>query len=156
MERRCARCNEMKNEDEFAGPSKSKSVKDCYCRPCRAAYKQEHYKKNRQRYIDKAKERQRLQIEERMIFLQQFLEAHPCVDCGESDVVVLEFDHVQEKSFDISNGLRYRRWEAVLAEMEKCEVVCANCHRRRTTTRGSYRRSKWMPSDPQGRLFTSG
>src|SRR5687768_4272992 len=77
MERRCARCNEMKNEDEFAGPSKSKSVKDCYCRPCRAAYKQEHYKKNRQRYIDKAKERQRLQIEERMIFSNDFLRITP-------------------------------------------------------------------------------
>lgn len=153
MERRCSRCQAVKNEDEFAGPFNSRARKDIYCRPCRAAYGRDHYVKNRQHYIDNAKRRQRIQIEERMAFLQAFLETHPCVDCGENDVVVLEFDHLGNKCFDVSNGLRYRRWEAVLAEIEKCEVVCANCHRRRTTRRGGYRRLRWMSNHPQGRLF---
>jgi hypothetical protein len=153
MERRCSRCQATKHEDDFAGPYNSKARKDIYCRPCRAAYGREHYLKNRQRYIDNAKKNQRIQIEERMAFLQSFLETHPCVDCGERDVVVLEFDHLGDKCFDISNGLRYRKWETVLAEMEKCEVVCANCHRRRTMRRGRHRRLKWLMSDPQRRLF---
>ena len=46
--------------------------------------------------------------------------------------MVLEFDHVRDKSFNIGAGLPYRNWASVLAEVEKCEVVCANCHRRRT------------------------
>ncbi len=130
-----------------------KNLRDCYCRPCRAAYKQEHYKKNRQRYIDNAKKNQRAQIVERMTFLQAFLETHPCVDCGERDPVVLEFDHLGEKCFNVSSGLRFRKWELVLAEMEKCEVVCANCHRRRTMRRGSHLRSTWGTSELQRRLF---
>jgi hypothetical protein len=54
--------------------------------------------------------------------------------------MVLEFDHLKEKRFDIGAGLPDRNWEALLEEMEKCEVVCANCHRRRTARRlGSVR-----------------
>ncbi len=71
-----------------------------------------------------------------MRFLIEFLREHPCTDCGESDPIVLEFDHLADKSFSIAAGLRSRKWESVLREMDKCEVVCANCHRRRTTQRG--------------------
>jgi len=71
--------------------------------------------------------------------LLQYLEEHPCVDCGEDDVVVLEFDHLRDKARGISK-MRNHRWESVLAEIAKCEVVCANCHRRRTARRGGWYR----------------
>jgi hypothetical protein len=61
--------------------------------------------------------------------------SHPCVDCGEGDPVVLEFDHLGEKLFDIGQALPYRSWKRILEEIEKCVVVCANCHRRRTARR---------------------
>ena len=65
---------------------------------------------------------------------------HPCADCGERDPLVLEFDHLRDKRFNIGSALPYRNWETILAEIEKCEVVCANCHRRRTAHRmGSVR-----------------
>jgi hypothetical protein len=48
---------------------------------------------------------------------------------------VLEFDHLADKSFDIGQALSYRNWQSILDEIEKCEVVCANCHRRRTARR---------------------
>jgi hypothetical protein len=70
----------------------------------------------------------------------QFFQTHPCADCGEADPVVLEFDHLRDKKFEVGNGFSERGWESVLAEMEKCDVVCANCHRRRTAERrGSLR-----------------
>lgn len=72
--------------------------------------------------------------------LLDYLREHPCVDCGESDPVVLEFDHLFEKSFTIADGLKSRSWEAVMAEIQKCEVVCVNCHRRRTAARGGFKR----------------
>ena len=78
------------------------------------------------------KERLRL---ERTQFLLEYFKTHPCLDCGERDPVVLEFDHLRDKLFDISAALIQRRWSAVLAEIAKCEVVCANCHRRRTARR---------------------
>lgn len=87
-----------------------------------------------------------------MAFLRDYLFDHPCVDCGETDPVVLEFDHIDTKSFDIAYGIRNNSWESVLREMDKCEVVCANCHRRRTSRRGGFRRSTWLER-PQGQLF---
>ena len=65
----------------------------------------------------------------------QYLLANPCVDCGETDPIVLEFDHrdPSEKLFSIGNSLGQTwRWQKIKAEIAKCDVRCANCHRRRT------------------------
>ena len=114
------------------------------CRPCRSAYHREHYLANKQRYIDQAGTRKRALRLERTIYLLAFFKSHPCTDCGESDPVVLEFDHLDTsiKSFCIGQSLPYRNWQSILDEIEKCEVVCANCHRRRTARRqGALRRA---------------
>ena len=76
-----------------------------------------------------------------MEYLVEFLAANPCVDCGEADPVVLEFDHLGDKAFSISKGLPDRNWQTVLDEIAKCDVVCANCHRRRTARRGGFVRA---------------
>ena len=69
-------------------------------------------------------------------FLLDHLLGHPCADCGERDPVVLEFDHLRDKSRTLTElaheGVRL---EVLAAEMAKCEVVCAICHRRRTAGR---------------------
>ena len=58
---------------------------------------------------------------------------HPCVDCGESDPVVLQFDHVQLKRKNIAQMMRAGfTWATIAAEIAKCEVRCGNCHRRKT------------------------
>ncbi|OLE38763.1 MAG: hypothetical protein AUG48_00870 [Actinobacteria bacterium 13_1_20CM_3_68_9] len=108
---------------------------DNLCRPCRAAYHKEHYEANKQRYIDQAAASKRKLRVERTIFLIEFFKEHPCADCGEQDPVVLEFDHLRDKLFDIGQALPYRQWQSILDEIAKCEVVCANCHRRRTAQR---------------------
>jgi hypothetical protein len=73
--------------------------------------------------------------------------ANPC-RCGISDPLVLEFHHRDPatKSFNISD-LRYTM-EAVAVEIQKCEVICANCHRRQhyDNIRPEFRRS--IGSDP--------
>jgi hypothetical protein len=71
----------------------------------------------------------------------EHLLTHPCVECGEDDIVVLEFDHVKgEKIGNVSALIRSAETPKLRAEIAKCEVVCANCHRRRTTLRlGAYR-----------------
>jgi hypothetical protein len=57
-----------------------------------------------------------------------------CSDCGTEDIRVLEFDHLGDKEFGISQ-IRDGAEERLRAEIAKCEVVCANCHRIRTYTR---------------------
>ena len=133
--RKCYRCGELKPAEEFAWRRRARGQRDSFCRPCRAAYGREHYEANRQRYIDQAAQSKRRLRLERTKYLIVYFETHPCVDCGERDAVVLEFDHLRDKAFDIGTKLIHRTWESVLEEIEKCEVVCANCHRRRTARR---------------------
>jgi hypothetical protein len=73
----------------------------------------------------------------------EYLATHPCVDCGESDIVCLEFDHVRgTKRGDIAHMLGDHSWQVIAAELQKCDVRCANCHRRKTAEqRGWYRAS---------------
>lgn len=67
--------------------------------------------------------------------INEYLLAHPCVDCRESDIRCLEFDHrdPSTKVCAVSKMISDQRaWPDILAEIEKCDVRCANCHRRRT------------------------
>jgi hypothetical protein len=131
----------MKPAHDFNWHRREKGERDTYCRPCRAAYHRAHYLANRQKYIENANGRTRLVVRERTAYLMEFFRTHPCVDCGEGDPRVLEFDHLGEKSFNISAGIRRRPWEDVVAEIAKCEVRCANCHRRATAQRGGFLRA---------------
>lgn len=67
-------------------------------------------------------------------YIFEYLLEHPCVDCGESNPLVLEFDHVRgKKRFSISSVMNSTyRIETIQKEIDKCEVRCANCHRRKT------------------------
>jgi hypothetical protein len=138
---RCSVCRELKPAAEFAWHRQALGERDTYCRRCRAAYKRAHYVANRQRYIASATRRRDALVAERMAFLLEFFRWHPCVECGESDPIVLEFDHLGNKDFDIAAGIRRRNWRTVLDEIAKCDVVCANCHRRRTALRARSARA---------------
>jgi hypothetical protein len=65
---------------------------------------------------------------------RDYLVCKACVDCGESDLMVLEFDHVRGvKTGNISEMVNGGiAWERIMREIEKCEIRCANCHRRKT------------------------
>jgi hypothetical protein len=74
---------------------------------------------------------------EKRKWIAEYLADHPCVDCGEADLDVLDFDHVRGvKLFTIAMAVRNgRSLQAIISEIEKCEVRCANCHRRVTRRR---------------------
>lgn len=66
-----------------------------------------------------------------------FRNGRRCADCGEKDVLVLEFDHVRGSKVECVSVLvaKSAPLHTVKGELSKCEVVCANCHRRRTYLR---------------------
>lgn len=73
--------------------------------------------------------------------LFDFLRAKACLDCGESDPVVLDFDHKnpKEKFKSVARMLSgHYSWAKILIEIEKCEIRCANCHRRRSHIQFGY------------------
>ena len=70
-------------------------------------------------------------------YLNSYLKEHPCIDCGNSDIRVLEFDHVRGVKVNNVTTLSKRghTLEKIKKEIEKCEVRCANCHRIKTIER---------------------
>jgi hypothetical protein len=62
----------------------------------------------------------------------EYLRLHPCERCGEANPVVLEFDHLRDKLREVTVIAAFGGWADLLAEIEKCRVLCANCHRRHT------------------------
>jgi 5-methylcytosine-specific restriction endonuclease McrA len=145
--RRCGRCELDLPISCFAWKLKAKGRRDSWCRACRKAYSREYYEANRERYMALDLERKRRARLERTRLLIEYFASHPCVDCGETDPVVLEFDHLRDKDFNIGSKLVHCSWKKVLAEIEKCEVVCANCHRRRTNKRRGAIRSLLVDAD---------
>jgi hypothetical protein len=150
--RRCGQCHEVKAITEFKWRQRRGGEYDYMCRDCRAQYAHKHYQANRQQYLERAAISKRKLKLERTRFLLDYFQDHPCADCGEADPVVLEFDHLKDKSFNIGDCFAGRTWESVLAEIEKCEVVCRNCHRRRESRRvGALR--VLLTEDGPPRLF---
>lgn len=111
--------------------------------------KQRDRNRKRQQYLDgqayaKVREAQLRQRETKRNWICEYLSSNPCVDCGESDIEVLEFDHRGDdtKISDVvkmmNNGTGLAR---MIEEVNKCDVRCCNCHRRKTNKRfgGTYR-----------------
>jgi hypothetical protein len=76
------------------------------------------------------------------------LKTVPCADCGgKFPYFVMDFDHRdgEEKLGNISAMVAGWTWKRILAEVAKCDVVCANCHRIRTARRGGW--SERFPFD---------
>lgn len=98
-----------------------------------------HYEKHRGRVIESAKKYSKLARERVRAHINTHLRANPCVDCGEANIVVLEFDHVGvagSKEFNISDAVRDGiGMKRIKDEIAKCEVRCANCHRKKTYQR---------------------
>lgn len=68
---------------------------------------------------------------------------HSCVDCKEDDPMVLEFDHLRDKKKNIGQMcLDGNSWKNIQEEIEKCEVVCKNCHAKRSAISQNHYKSK--------------
>lgn len=136
----CRICEESKPEEEFAW-RKINSVRHHICKKCQRIKSKDHYLKNKDQYIRRSavNDRIRMELIKREIYL--YLQQHPCTDCGETDPIVLEFDHIRKKHLTISIMIsRGFAIDKIMREIEKCEVRCANCHRRKTSkSRGFWK-----------------
>ena len=103
------------------------------CKSCRSEYNRRHYQKNKKKYIESSlKSRQN-----KKDFIRD-LKDLPCKDCGiKYPYYVMQFDHLRDKSFSIASEGWAKSIDDIKEEVEKCEVVCANCHAQRTYERRS-------------------
>lgn len=134
---KCKTCYAEPLENHF---NKRKDTKDGWqrnCKKCIAIFHKEHYQKRKDYYLEKS-ERHNAQYRKRNLqYMIDYLKLHPCVDCGESDPIVLEFDHRGNKEYNVSK-LSTNSFEKLQKEIAKCDVRCANCHRRKTAKQFGY------------------
>ena len=103
------------------------------CKDCHNIYMRQHYLDNKQKYIEKAA-RNNLKTRDKVRAEKQ----KPCADCGKSfPYYVMDFDHLSDKAFNISESMAKVGWTKLKLEIDKCEVVCSNCHRIRTFDRSN-------------------
>ena len=85
--------------------------------------------------------------------LKQYLIDHPCIDCGETDLRCLDFDHRDPtlKKCNVSKmvGGGSWSWNSCLEEIAKCDVRCANCHRKKTYANVDWLHDNWIPEGYQ-------
>ena len=130
--KRCSRCKREKPLAEFHRNAAKPDGRQTACKECHRAYVRSHYEKRPAYY--KAKSVRQTRVKRAAI--RKVIEAakdRPCMDCGVAHpTYVMDFDHVRgTKRFNIGRGLSSWTVADVEAEIAKCEVVCANCHRER-------------------------
>ena len=125
----CTKCGLEKDFCDF--PTRNGKYRS-NCKVCAREMTNKHYQNNKKYYYDKNKKR-KVDLKQHLL---EYLSHKCCIDCGEKDPVVLDFDHrnFEEKQNSISEMiLRYQKsWVTIQEEIDKCDVRCANCHRRRT------------------------
>ena len=134
----CYQCKQEKELDAFAS-RQGKTLS--YCIQC---YEHAYGPLSEKKANDTAKARamRKRQTKKCQEFIKTLLESTPCMDCGIKDLIVLQFDHrnPEEKESGISCLMAEGRMTRLQEEVAKCDVVCANCHIKRTAkTFGSWR-----------------
>lgn len=102
------------------------------CKNCQHLKQSEAYLKKQEVYKKACKKYRARLKENNQKLLWDYLLEHPCVRCGENNPVVLEFDHLRDKEYCISEIIFSNKWETVQKEMEKCQVLCSCCHKKKT------------------------
>lgn len=135
----CTKCNQSKDASSFFVRDKKTGRLHAQCKACyrdhRKSYSAEHYSKYGEAYRRRARD-QRIRL--RQIYRENmlaYLSDKKCELCGESDIRTLEFDHLDPKTklFNISQAVRLNySWDDVLEEIDKCRILCANCHKKHT------------------------
>jgi hypothetical protein len=133
----CRKCGMAKPWTEFPRRGRNSHRLQTWCKLCVAAYQAKHHRDNHEREMRRIRRNQTRRVAEHRARLREYLLSHPCVDCGESDPAVLEFDHVRDVKVDdvtalVTGGYS---WARIELEIAKCEVRCGNCHRRVTNAR---------------------
>lgn len=138
----CTNCNQELPIEQFGIKDKRTGLRQWACKPCVRALAKKYYLNKVDYYKEKNGKRRRDTQKKQHEYLRQYLQEHPCVDCGESDIVCLDFDHVRgEKVENIAILIKAGgSWDKLIEEISKCDIRCANCHRKRTARQfGSWR-----------------
>ncbi len=152
MKRICSICLQERDEEEdFRWQYKDRGIRQNRCKYCQSEMSKQHYQNNKSLYNERTHLSKTRVLSQNKSQLYTYLSTHPCIDCGETDIRLLEFDHINgQKSEGIANLLTWGfNWPTLEAEITKCVVRCANCHRIKTIEQGKGWRSTQPAKRPR-------
>lgn len=126
----CPRCDKDKDVSEFGKNSKRKDGLQPYCKGCRKAIDAESYlsSENRRESIKKTRDANNAH---NLSFMRRYKRMCGCKICGEREPVALDLHHRNPAEKDFSPSATVSCSIHVMkAEIRKCVVLCANCHRK--------------------------
>ncbi|MBM7505560.1 hypothetical protein ACFPER_00485 [Agromyces aurantiacus] len=129
--KRCGRCQQSKPTSEYNRRSRSRDGLQPFCRECNRENARAYYARNREAHVRRIVASKGERRARALELVGRHLITHPCVDCGEDDIRVLDFDHRDsaEKGAEVmklaQDGHALQR---IAAEVAKCDVRCRNCH----------------------------
>lgn len=127
MQQKCSKCKKKKDLTQFSFESKKSNKRNNYCDDCKSIYNKSHYQKNKQKYLDNQRKR-KAKVRK---WYHDYKKGLICSKCCEDDPVCLQFHHSNPKnkyktvSVLVVSGSSI---EAIKKEIDKCIVLCANCH----------------------------
>lgn len=139
----CPRCNQDKDEDAFGKNRTRPDGLQVQCRACIKLIHRDWYERNKERHYGNVQKRRKLVSDETVRRLTAYLKAHPCIDCGATDPLVLHIEEGPDFSLK-ARLLEGVTWTALLPDIERCEVRCANCRCLRAAQQFGPRRALLM------------
>tara|TARA_R100001463_G_scaffold50674_4_gene101148 strand:- start:723 stop:1088 length:366 start_codon:yes stop_codon:yes gene_type:complete len=96
-----------------------------------AAASKRHYEANKEKIIKRSRKRNIRQRDKNRIYVENIKKQSGCVDCGESNHLVLDFDHIEDNKYKCISNMVFESYsiKSIQKEIDKCEVRCSNCHR---------------------------
>jgi hypothetical protein len=140
----CLKCGFMKDVKEFRKKSRNPDGLDRWCKECSREQDRKLYKSNLLINREKNYELKKKSRLRNYLFMIDYLSDKSCLDCGESDPIVLEFDHQSDKKMNISELIRDSSIDRLESELSKCEIRCANCHRKKTAKDFGYYKNRLL------------
>ena len=139
----CQKCKEEKDILCFSWRLKSSGTRQPYCKDCATEIRMVYYRLDPVSHRKKADARRDKGIN----FVYRILaDSKGCIDCGEKDLVCLEFDHVLGTKVLAVSVMLHNGWalEKIKEEISKCVIRCANCHRRKTAVQFGWHKQEFQ------------
>lgn len=127
----CSNCKVEKPLSEYAFKRRADGVVQSKCKPCYTAYNRKYYNTSDEQ---RDKQRKRIRAHKNRIKARYFVwkSKQKCSLCDESTPECLDLHHIDSttKDKEIGRMLQDGSWSKLQREIDKCVVVCANCHRK--------------------------
>jgi len=135
----CTTCGFEKSLSNFHTRGKNRKGVQSICKDC----KKIKDKERRQKSEVKIRQKDNVKNIKKNIrtYIYNYLSERSCIKCGETEIACLQFDHrdPSKKLFNIANsGNRCYSQEKINAEIAKCDILCANCHAKKTAIENNW------------------